>query len=121
MDKGQAINSFFNSFGLKAYDATTVPENAAFPYITYELETGDLDAPVTLTASLWDRGTSWETISKKSDIIAKRIAEMYPIKFDGGYVQLAIGTPYSQRMGDENDNTIRRIVLNIQAEYLSAY
>ena len=121
MNKAQAVNAFFNSFSLKAYDAFTVPDDAVLPYITYEFEDGDIDTPVTLTASLWDRDTSWETLTKKSNEIAKRIAEMYPIQFDGGYIQLATGTPFSQRMRDENDDTIRRIILNIQAEYLSAY
>lgn len=121
MDKAQAVNTFFNSFGIKAYDAYTVPEDVPFPYITYELETGDIDTPVTLTASLWDRNMSWATIEQLSHTIAETVARMNPIKFDGGYIQLATGSPFSQRMNEENDDTIRRIILNIQAEYLSAY
>ena len=35
MDKYQAINEFWNRFGVMAYDENTVPDDAELPYITY--------------------------------------------------------------------------------------
>jgi hypothetical protein len=43
------------------------------------------------------------------------------IKFDGGRLYIAKGNPFAQRMADPNDDMIRRMYLNIQAEFLSAY
>lgn len=43
MDRAQAIHSFWNSFGLKAYDENTVPDNAKLPYITYEVAVSSFD------------------------------------------------------------------------------
>ena len=54
MDRAQAINSFWNSFGLRAYDENTVPQNAVLPYITYEVAIASFeDGDVPLTASVW--------------------------------------------------------------------
>ena len=39
MTKAAAIYQFWNSFGLTAYEENTVPDDAAFPYITYQLVT----------------------------------------------------------------------------------
>jgi len=123
MDKGQAIQSFWASFGLPAYDSTTVPDDAQMPYITYSVATDSLDNVVNLSASVWYRSTSWADISQKAEEIAKSIIEMQPptIKFDGGRLYIAKGTPFAQRMTDPSDDVIRRMYLNIQAEYFSAY
>ena len=120
MDKAQALNSFFNSFSLPAYDSQTIPADAVLPYITYTTITDSLDYKVSVTASLWYRSTSWREISEKADEIAEKIGvggEV--IKIDNGYVWLTRGTPFAQRMSDPDDS-IRRIVLNVQAEYLTA-
>ena len=35
MNKIQALDSFWNSFGLRAYDSMSVPDDAELPRITY--------------------------------------------------------------------------------------
>lgn len=121
MDKAQAINNFWNGFGWDAYDQSSVPEDAEFPYITFEVQTDSLDNVLLLSASLWDRSTSWERISKKAEQIAYEIVHMYPaaIRIAGGGLYISKGSPFAQRMNDPND-TIRRIYLNINAEFLTA-
>lgn len=126
MNKAQAINDFWNSFGLKAYDENTVPNKEglpSFPYITYSVKTDELGNVVSLPASIWDRSTSWKTVSDKVEEISEAITKMNPpaIKIDGGRLYLMKGTPFAQRMGDPNDNAIRRIYLNLYAEFLTAY
>ena len=39
MDKSQALNTFWNSFGIPAYDEYTVPDGTSIPYITYDTAT----------------------------------------------------------------------------------
>lgn len=122
--KEQAIHQFWSGFGLKAYDEQTVPtgdDAPAFPYITYEVITDNLNHPVMLTGSLWYRSASWAEITAKKDLIANSIGYGHKIiKIDGGYMYLTRGTPFAQRMGDETDDMIRRIYIQINCEYLTA-
>lgn len=122
MDKSQAIQSFWESFGLTAYEQSTVPDDAQMPYITYSVVTDSLDNVVNLNASLWYRTKSWKDISQKTEEIAESIVKMNPpsIQLDNGRLYITKGTPFAQRMTDE-DTTIRRMYLNIQAEFFTAY
>lgn len=124
MDKAQAIHRFWSSFGLPAYDENSVPsgENAPrLPYITYGVIIDTLGGVVSLSASLWYRDSSWETISKKADEISNAIGVGGKvITLDTGYLWICRGTPFAQRMADDTDDVVRRIYLNIQAEFLTA-
>lgn len=123
MDKAQALHAFWSQFGLPAYDAATVPDGAAMPYITYSSATDSIDSRLPLNASLWYRSTTWAEIERKAEEIARVIAEngSYIKDVESGYLWLSKGTPFAQRMREENDSGIRRIYLNITAEYLTAY
>lgn len=121
MDKHQALYAFWSSFGIPAYDQYTVPDGAALPYLTYEDITDSLGTVVHMTSSLWYRSPSWTEISRKAQEIADAIEAMYPITIplDTGRLYLARGTPWAQRMNDPDDGGLRRVVLNLQAEYLT--
>lgn len=123
MDKYQALNTFWNSFTWPAYDEGTVPDNAPLPRITYSIVTDSLGNPVMIPASLWDRSTSWERVSKKAEEIGKAIVEMNPpaIKIDTGRLYLTKGSPFAQRSQEPSDDMVRRIYLNVDAEYFTAY
>lgn len=121
MDKAQAIHSFWSGFGLIAYDENTVPDDAVAPYITYSVSTDSLDGPVSLYGSLWYKSMSWAEISRKAEEISEAITRMLPIKIDNGYVWIMKGTPFAQRMNDPSSDLIRRIYININAEFLTAY
>lgn len=122
MNKAQALNDFWSSFRIPAYEQNSVPDGAKFPYITYETSTDSIGNVLMLNASLWYMSTSWSEISQKADEIAKYLNEQNPIskKIDGGRIYITKGTPFAQRMSDEDDR-IRRIVLSIQVEYFTAY
>ena len=122
MDKAQALQHFWSSFGLAAYDSTVVPDNAQMPYITYSVSTDSLNNVVNMNASLWYRSSSWKDITEKADEIAEAIVKMNPpsIQLDNGRLYITKGTPFAQRMSDEDGN-VRRIYLNIQAEFFTAY
>lgn len=114
----QEYNAFWNSFGLKAYDENTVPDNASLPYITYEYaENGFDDGEIALTANLWDGGKSWEYISKIADNIKHTIGYFGKIiRTDEGYIVINRRSPFAQRMSDPNDN-IRRVLIGVSVEF----
>ena len=120
MDAEQAIHSFWSSFGLTAYDENTVPDNADLPRITYSLSKAYFDEPVMLSASLWYKSTSWAEITQKAAQIGETIGLGGKVlKTDDGYIWLKRGVPFAQRMSDEDD-TIRRIYLNIEVEHFTS-
>lgn len=118
MNKAQTINSFWNSFGIPAYDMYTVPNDAQMPYITYEYAEDNFDNTVILSASIWYKSTSWEGITCKAAEIAGDIGNGKILKTDGGCIYITRGTPYMQRLSD-TDDSVRRIYINIQVEYMT--
>ena len=121
MTKAAAIYQFWSSFGLTAYEENTVPDDATFPYITYQLVTDSFDREVPVTASLWYRSESWTAINAKTEEISQEISRGGKIlSCDGGAIWLKRGQPFAQNMGDESDDLIKRKYLNITAEFLTA-
>ena len=121
MTKAAAIYLFWSGFGLTAYEENTVPTDAAFPYITYQLVTDSFDREIPLTASLWYRSESWTDINDKTEEISQKISRGGKIiPCDGGAIWLKRGQPFAQSMGDESDDLIKRKYLNITAEFMTA-
>ena len=121
MTKAAAIYQFWNSFGLTAYEENTVPTDADFPYITYQLVTDSFDREIPVTASLWYRSESWTGINAKTKEISQKISRGGKvIPCDSGAIWLKRGQPFAQSMGDESDDLIKRKYLNITAEFMTA-
>ena len=121
MTKAAAIYQFWNSFGLTAYEENSVPDDAKFPYITYQLVTDSFDREIQFTASLWYRSESWAGINAKTEEISQTISRGgRVISCDGGAIWLKRGQPFAQNMGDESDDLIKRKYLNITAEFMTA-
>ena len=121
MTKAAAIYQFWNSFGLTAYEENSVPVEAAFPYITYQLVTDSFDREIQLTASIWYRSERWSGINAKTEEISQKISRGGKvISCDGGAIWLKRGQPFAQNMGDESDDLIKRKYLNITAEFITA-
>lgn len=121
MTKAAAIYQFWSGFGLTAYEENTVPEDAAFPYITYQLVTDSFDRDVAATASLWYRGESWTVINAKTEEISAHIGLGGKIiKCDGGRIWIKRGQPFARNMGDESDDLIKRKYLNLTFEFMTA-
>ena len=119
MDKYQAVHEFWNSFGIPAYDESTVPESPGSFYITYSAVADSLGRAVLMSASIWKTNTtSWSEISQKAEQISDALIQVKTIPLDTGYLYITRGQPFAQRMQDEND-TVRRIYINIMAEYLA--
>ena len=119
MNKWQALDTFWNSFGIPAYDESSVPQDATMPYITYSVAVSGFEDVVFLSASVWYRDTKWREISLKVDQISQRLETNKLIKIDGEqYLFLSKGSPFAQRMLD-NDDSVRRVYINVSAEYFS--
>ena len=121
--KTQALYNFFSGFELPVYEENTVPTGAnapELPYITYATATSGFDNDVQISASLWYKVFSWADADRKVAEINTALAhggKMIP--YTGGALWIRRGTPFAQHMADDDD-TIRRIYLNLTAEYLSA-
>lgn len=116
-NKWQTLDEFWNGFGIPAYDENSVPDEAPMPYITYNAVVSNFENPITLLASIWYRETSWKNISDLADRIARYIGKSYrAIKIDGGYIVLTLGSPFAQRMADEDDS-VRRMYLMVDTEF----
>lgn len=114
----QALDRFWNGFNLVAYDENTVPDDAPLPYITYEASRDFFGATIAQSVSLWYRSKSWATITEKEEQIAEYIGKGGKmVLYDGGAFWIKRGQPWAQRQPDAADDTIRRIVLNIEIEF----
>jgi len=118
-DKWQAIDDFFNSFELTAYDERGVPESAKMPYITYNAPVANFDQPTVFQASIWYRSSSWREVSKKADEIAKALRGFKIVPVDGGYLYMTEGSPFAQRMASESDTMVKRMYVLVNAEFFT--
>lgn len=127
MNKIQALHSFWSRFEIPAYDENSVPiaeerirlHGSAFPYITYEVITDEFGNKIASSASLWYRSSSWSEITTKEQEISAYITRggrMIP--YNDGAIWISKSTPWAQRMGDDSDDQIRRIILNVEIEFL---
>ena len=118
MNKAEAYYAFWSQFGIPAYEENTVPDGpdaVGFPRITYEFGTDAFgDDGVALTASIWFRSDSWVGINAAEAEISRVIGRGgVTAPCDGGNFWVVRGSPWAVRMGDENDDKIKRIVLNV--------
>ena len=128
MTKEEALYNFWSSFTWKAYEENSVPtgERApAFPYITYQVVTDALGANVPMNASLWDKKTANHSAMQAINNKAKEVSEYIgrggvAVSFTGGIIWIRRGNPFAQGMGDDSSDAVRRKLLTIQAEFISA-
>ena len=121
MTKAQAIYNFWSSFGIPAYEENSVPDEAQLPYITYEYISDSFGSELLLTASIWERSNSWVSINSKAETIAQRLAGGVSLPCEDGGVILWRGTPFAQSMTDDSDKEVKRILLQIRAEFITLY
>lgn len=121
MTKAAALQSFFAQFGIAAYAASSVPDDAVFPWLTYELITGSFDGgAVSLTVNLWYYTDSEAVPNAKAQEIADTIGyggALVPC--DGGYIWIRRGSPWCQSVTEASDKSIKRRYINVTAEFLT--
>ncbi len=117
-----AIYQFLASFGIPAYAATSVPDQAAFPYISYELVLGTWGQTETnMPVNVWYRTESEAEPNAKVREIGERIGMggvLLPC--DGGVLWVKKGSPWAQSVTvDGEDEKVKRRYVNINIEYLT--
>lgn len=119
MTKAEALYLFFSGFGIPAYASSSVPDDAVFPWLTYDLSTSAWDdGDVSLTVNLWYYTTSEATPNAKAQEISDSIGRGgATVLCDGGYIRLLRGNPFCQSLKDDSDSMIKRRYMNITARY----
>ena len=118
-----AIFQFLSGFGIPAYASSSVPSDATFPYLTYELIEGEWQGgEVNMPVNVWYRTES------ESEPNAK-VREMFVaigqggriVRCDGGMLWVKRGSPWMQAVTIEGeDEKVKRRYVNINVEYLIA-
>ena len=125
MTKNAAIQSFFESFDLPAYPASSVPtsgdEKPDFPYITYIVSTDQGIERVGATASVYYRTESWTGINAKVDEISQAVGAGLILQCDEGGIIIRKGTPWAQPMGDDSDSMVKRKILSFEFLFATTY
>jgi hypothetical protein len=127
MDKAMAINTFWNSFGLSAFNEQSVPDidpatqkELKPPYITYDVVLDNFGREVAMSAMLHYRDTSWRAINYKVEEINTAIGRGGKwLHFDDGACIIHRGQPFAQPLSDANDYLIKQFVINISCEFVT--
>ena len=117
-----AVYTFLSSFGIPAYAASSVPDQATFPYLTYDLVLGEWGQPeVNMPVNVWYRTESEAQPNAKVREIADAIGlGGVTVPCDGGMLWLKKGSPWAQAVTVEGeDEKVKRRYVNINIEYLT--
>lgn len=131
MNSWESQQAFWSGFGVPAFEATTTIDKKTmesmglpeFPQLTYQSFSGSIGQEATLNASLWYRSESWAEIKSKADEIKRALTPRALTAIDGGYMWMHTPTflPFAQPLdAGAEDEKIKRIVLTVEAESLTA-
>ena len=118
-----AIYGFLNGFSIPAYASASVPDQAQFPYITYDLVLGEWGQPeVNMPVNVWYRTDSEAQPNAKVREIGERIGMGgVLLHCDGGVLWVKKGSPWAQAVTVEGeDEKVKRRYVNINIEYLTS-
>ena len=120
MTKDKELHAWFSQF-LPAYPTSNVPEDAVFPWLTYELITGSWDSgEIALTVNLWYYTESEAIPNAKAQELSDSIGYGgVTLPCDGGFIWLKRGSPWCQNLQDDTDPNIKRRYINVTAEYMT--
>ena len=118
MTREAALDAFFNSFGIKAFPATSEPRDTEFPWLTYETTSGNWgDDTSTIVVKLWFHTDSEAIPNAKVRQISESIGVGGKvISYTDGKVWLKRGTPWCNSIPDEADIAVKCKALNILVE-----
>ena len=117
-----AIYTFLSGFSIPAYASSSVPDQAEFPYITYDLVVGEWGEPeVNMPVNVWYRTESEAEPNAKVREISRAIGMGgVTLPCDGGMLWLKKGSPWAQAMTIEGeDEKVKRRYVNINIEFLT--
>ena len=123
MTEMEAIYDFWSGFSLPVFEKHSVPTKGHggspdYPYLTFEWKTDHFGSEMALTASLWYRFSSLAEMEMKIKEMAEHIGRggiFLPCR--GGTIWLKRGEPFARFMKNEADDAVKRVDLNISAEF----
>lgn len=114
-----ALQEFWSGFGITAYPSTSVPDEAIFPWLTYEVQTGFFGDRVDINVSLWFYTESERVPNEKVREIGEVIGRGgVQIPYDDGMIWIKRGAPWCNNLVDDTDRSIKRRELNVSLEFL---
>ena len=117
-----AIYGFLNGFSIPAYASASVPDQAQFPYITYDLVLGEWEqGEVNMPVNVWYRTDSEAQPNAKVREISQAIGMGgVTLPCDGGMLWVKKGSPWAQAVTVEGeDEKVKRRYININIEFLT--
>lgn len=122
MTKAAALYQFFSSFGVPAYEATSVPlvdgkPDVIMPYLTYTMPIGAFEDVTFPTVNLYAYGASNIWINAKTQEIMDRCHNGATIRFDGGGA--IIYCDKWEPLSDAASDLIRRRYANFTIQWYS--
>lgn len=123
MTKAQALQSFWSSFGLEAYEKFSVPTGdhaPSFPYITYSAVFDSFLTEVALTGKLWYRSTTLKEINAKTQEVSDQVGSLGVfIPCEDGKLWIKRGSPFAQNINMPEDDSIKVKYLNLVGEFFT--
>jgi hypothetical protein len=122
MTQEAAIYQFLSGFAIPAYASASVPDQAQFPYLTYDLVLGEWEqGEVNMPVNVWYRTESEAAPNAKVREIGAAIGRSgVTVPCDGGFLWLKKGSPWAQAVTiDGEDEKVKRRLLNISIETMT--
>ena len=114
-----ALYNYFDKF-LPTYEANAVPDNAKFPFLTYEMTSSTFnEGKVSINVSLWYRENTWVNANNMAHAIEKELGYGGSCIYstDTEYVWITKSSPFIQSLGDNSDDKVKRKLLKFNLEY----
>ena len=124
MTQEAAIYQFLSGFGIPAYASASVPDQAEFPYLTYDLVLGEtMDVEINMPVNVWYRTDSEAIPNAKVREIHDAIGRSgVLVPCDDGLLWIKRGSPWAQAMTIEGeDEKVKRRYVNINIETITSY
>lgn len=119
MNKYEALDKFYNSFGIPAYEENSVPEDAKMPYIKYDVSTSGFNSQsVPLSLQMFFKSNSLMKINSFTEKLSDALRNGVSLKCDKGYIVLYRGEPFAQNVGS-GDKTVKCKYVNITADFIT--
>lgn len=121
--KAAAVHSFLSGFGIPAYAASSVPDDAVYPYLTYNLVDGAWgDTELAMQVDIWYYGDGEAAPNTKVQEISHAIGlSGVLLRCDAGCIWVKRGSPFAQAVTESTDDKMKRRYVNIDLEYFTSY
>ena len=119
--KAAAIQSYLEGFGIPVYAASSVPDEAAMPYLTYTMINDAFTGSETnMEANLWYYGDGEAAPNAKAQEISDSLGlGGRMLRCDGGAIWVKRGSPFCQVVTESTDDKVKRRYINFSMEFIT--